>query len=63
MRRYSSFISLTELEKPFNSSNEDAVNFWMPVMKVWRSKIESIVQRTTVQRPENRECGEVDLEV
>lgn len=63
MRIYSSFISITELEKLFNSSNEDAVNFWMPVMKMWTSKIESIVQRTTVQRPEKRECAEVDLEV
>lgn len=33
MRRRCSFISVTELEKVFNSSNENTINYWMPVAK------------------------------
>lgn len=60
MRRDCSFISVTELEKPFNSSDEDMVNCWVPGMEFGASETETTLQGMTGQRLEKRECVKVD---
>ena len=63
MRRDCGFTSVAGLEKPFNSSGEDTVNCWMPLVELWTSRIETIVQSMTGQRLEKRESDKVDGEI